>query len=61
VRDGLPRIADPDLAEWFAFAGVDAVPVLLDGRPKLLAASLAEPALMALEPGLDPLARTRFH
>jgi hypothetical protein len=61
VRDGLPRIADPDLAEWFAFAGVDAVPVLLDGRPKLLAASLAEPALMALEPGLDPVARTRFH
>jgi hypothetical protein len=56
VRAGVPRIADPDFAGWFAAAGVDAVPVLLDGKPKLLAASLAEPALLALEPGLERLA-----
>jgi hypothetical protein len=28
---------------------------MLDGRPKLLAKSLAEPALIALEPGLEML------
>jgi len=56
VRDGVPRIADPDFAEWFAAAGVDAVPVTLDGKPKLLAGPLAEPALLALEPGLEPAA-----
>ncbi|MBE1161894.1 amidohydrolase family protein [Dyella acidiphila] len=59
VRDGLPRIADPDFAEWFAIAGVEAVPVLLDGKPKLLARDLAEPALMALEPGLEPASPSR--
>jgi hypothetical protein len=53
VRNGIPRIADPDFAEWFAVAGMDAVPVTLDGKPKLLAAALAEPALLALEPGLE--------
>lgn len=53
VRDGLPRIADPDFADWFAAAGVDAVPVMLDGQPKLLAKPLAQPALLALEPGLE--------
>ncbi|MET0551319.1 MAG: amidohydrolase family protein [Xanthomonas sp.] len=52
VRDGRPRIADPDFAPWFAAAGVDTVPVTLDGVHKLLAAELAEPALLALEPGL---------
>ncbi|MEW9623351.1 amidohydrolase family protein [Rhodanobacter geophilus] len=56
VRDGVPCIADPDFAEWFAVAGVDTVPVMLDGRPKLLAAHLAEPDLLALEPGLEPVA-----
>jgi cytosine/adenosine deaminase-related metal-dependent hydrolase len=56
VRDGLPRIADPDFAEWFDAAGVDAVPVMLDGRPKLLARALADPALLALEPGLEAMA-----
>lgn len=56
VRDGVPRIADPDFAEWFAATGVDAVPVTLDGKPKLLAGPLAEPALLALEPGLERLA-----
>ena len=53
VRDGLPCITDPDLADWFAIAGVDAVPVTLDGRPKLLASWLADPAVIALEPGLE--------
>ena len=53
VRDGVPRIADHDFAEWFDAAGVDTVPVILDGEPKLLARSLADPALIALEPGLE--------
>jgi len=53
VRDGVPRIADPDFAEWFEVAGVETVPVTLDGRPKLLAKTLANPALVALEPGLE--------
>lgn len=52
VRGGLPRVADPDFAHWFDAAGVDAVPVLLDGRPKLLERSLADAALVAMEPGL---------
>ncbi|HEY8327546.1 MAG TPA: amidohydrolase, partial [Rhodanobacter sp.] len=56
VRDGVPRIADPDFAEWFAATGVDAVPVTLDGKPKLLARPLADPALLALEPGLERVA-----
>lgn len=53
VRDGRPRIADPDFADWFKAAGVAAVQVTLDGVPKLLAAELADPALLALEPGLE--------
>ena len=53
VRDGLPRIADADFADWFAVAGVETVSVLLDGRPKLLDKTLADPALLALEPGLE--------
>lgn len=57
VRDGLPCIADPDFAGWFDAAGVEAVPVALDGRPKLLARSLADPELIALEPGLEQGAR----
>lgn len=56
VRDGAPQIADPDFAEWFDAAGVKAVPVMLDGKPKLLAAHLAEPALIDLEPGLELVA-----
>lgn len=52
VRDGTPRIADPDFADWFAAAGIDVVAVTLDGRPKLLDRRLADPALLALEPGL---------
>ncbi|BDU19100.1 amidohydrolase [Dyella sp. GSA-30] len=53
VHAGVPRIADPDFIEWFAAAGVETVPVMLDGKPKLLAKTLADPALMALEPGLE--------
>ncbi|RDS83706.1 amidohydrolase [Dyella monticola] len=53
VRDGVPRIADNDFAEWFAAAGVETVPVVLDGKPKLLAADLADPALLEMEPGLE--------
>lgn len=56
ARHGVPRIADPDFAEWFAVAGMEAVPVTLDGKPKLLAKPLAEPALVALEPGLELVA-----
>lgn len=53
IRDGIPRIGDHDFAEWFNAAGVDAVPVILDGKPKLLARSLADPALISMEPGLE--------
>jgi cytosine/adenosine deaminase-related metal-dependent hydrolase len=56
VRNGVPCIADTDFAEWFAVAGMEAVPVTLDGKPKLLAKPLAEPALVALEPGLELIA-----
>ncbi|WP_285406548.1 amidohydrolase family protein [Luteibacter sp. ME-Dv--P-043b] len=52
VRGGLPRIADPDFADWFDAAGVETVAVTLDGRPKLLDRTLADPAVLALEPGL---------
>ncbi len=52
VRDGLPRIADPDFAGWFELAGIETLAVKLDGRPKLLAKSLADEAVLALEPGL---------
>lgn len=52
VRDGAPCIADADFADWFAAAGIDVVAVTLDGRPKLLDRRLADPALVALEPGL---------
>jgi hypothetical protein len=56
VRNGVPCIADTDFAEWFAVAGMEAVPVMLDGKAKLLARPLAEPALVALEPGLELIA-----
>jgi hypothetical protein len=52
VRDGVPHIADPDFAEWFAVTGIETERVTLDGKPKLLARHLADPALIALEPGL---------
>jgi hypothetical protein len=58
VRDGLPAVADPDLAGWFEASGVEAVRVTLDGRPKLLARSLARPDAVELEPGLAVVSRT---
>lgn len=63
VRDGVPRLADPDFAGWFAAAGVETVPVMLDGKAKLLARELADPELLALEPGLEhaPLAMHERH
>ena len=53
VRDGRPAVGDPNLAGWFASAGVEVVPVTLDGRPKLLARALARKEAVALEPGLE--------
>jgi cytosine/adenosine deaminase-related metal-dependent hydrolase len=52
VRDGRPVLGDPDLASWFAAAGVEVVAVTLDGHPKLLARAHAREAAVALEPGL---------
>jgi cytosine/adenosine deaminase-related metal-dependent hydrolase len=52
VRDGVPQIADPDFADWFAATGTETERVTLDGKPKLLARHLAGAALVALEPGL---------
>ena len=47
ARDGVPLLADPDFADWFAHAGVATVPIRLDGRPKLMAASYARPDAIA--------------
>jgi hypothetical protein len=59
VRDGAPAIADPDFAEWFAACEVEAIAVLLDGRPKLLARRFVGPlGAAALEPGLELLGDT---
>jgi cytosine/adenosine deaminase-related metal-dependent hydrolase len=60
IRAGRPCIADPDFAPWFDATGVASIAVTLDGRPKLIAAALADPALMALEPGLER-ATTKVH
>lgn len=53
VRDGRPAVADPDLRGWFEAAGVETVPIELDGRPKLLAREFARPDALALEPGCN--------
>jgi hypothetical protein len=53
VRDGVPAIADPEFASWFAACGVETVRVTLDGWPKLLARPLARPGAVELEPGLS--------
>lgn len=52
VRNGMPTIADPDFADWFAHCDVPTCEVILDGRPKLMAAALARPEVVALEEGL---------
>jgi cytosine/adenosine deaminase-related metal-dependent hydrolase len=53
VRGGVPMIADPDFADWFAHCHVATRAVVLDGRPKLMAAFLARADLIALEAGLS--------
>jgi cytosine/adenosine deaminase-related metal-dependent hydrolase len=53
VRDGVPLIADHEVAGWFALFDTDALPVLLDGWPKLLAGKLAQTEVIALESGID--------
>lgn len=54
VRGGVPAIADPDFASWFAACGAETVPVMLDGRRKLIAAALlGPPGAMGLEVGLS--------
>jgi cytosine/adenosine deaminase-related metal-dependent hydrolase len=53
VRGGVPLVADPDLAEWFARCGVDTVAVRLDGCPKLVARHVLPLDVAALEPGLE--------
>jgi cytosine/adenosine deaminase-related metal-dependent hydrolase len=54
ARGGRPVVADPALASWFELARVAPRSALLDGRPKLVAASLSAEAA-ALEPGLTLL------
>ena len=51
IRNGVPAIADPDFAEWFAACGVQTARVRLDGYDKLLAVAHLE--AIALEPGLE--------
>ncbi|HEY4218298.1 MAG TPA: amidohydrolase family protein [Gemmatimonadaceae bacterium] len=57
VRNGVPVLADPDFAAWFAHRGVETTAVLLDGRPKLMAQPLArilvDRDVICLEPGLE--------
>src|SRR5262245_35917149 len=52
VLGGMPAVTDPDFAGWFEASGVEAIRITLDGRPKLLARSLAQTDAIALEPGL---------
>jgi cytosine/adenosine deaminase-related metal-dependent hydrolase len=53
VRNGAPLIADSAFGDWFAACHTEAVPVLLDGQPKLLSRALAQQGVIGLEPGLD--------
>ena len=50
---GRPLLADAPLERWLAAGCVDARPVRLDGREKVLWAAIA-PEVLALEPGLEP-------
>ena len=36
VRNGLPLVADPDLANWFSASGVPTLPIIIDNAPKLI-------------------------
>lgn len=55
IRRGVPVVADLDFADLFAAQGLPAQRATLDGRPKLVARSLADPlrAWGLVEPGLD--------
>ena len=53
VRAGVPHIADPDFADWFAHCGIEVLAARLDGRPKLLAELLARTPAVELEAGLS--------
>jgi len=53
LRCGAPVIADPDLADWFAQCGVDAVEVRLDGQPKLIARHALCHEAASMEAGLE--------
>jgi cytosine/adenosine deaminase-related metal-dependent hydrolase len=55
VRGGQPVIADPDFAAWFEACGVAALPARVDGCRKLIAATIALPEAVRLEPGLQLL------
>jgi hypothetical protein len=55
VRDGVPAVADPDFAAWFAACGLEVLPVKLDGSEKLLARERLGGDMDAarMEPGLE--------
>jgi cytosine/adenosine deaminase-related metal-dependent hydrolase len=56
LRDGVPAIADPEFAGWFAAFGLKVMHVKLDGHDKLLArARLGSftPESLPVEPGLE--------
>lgn len=53
VKAGVPVVADPDLAPWCDAAGTVTELCMLDGRPKLCAASLFAVAGAELESGFD--------
>jgi cytosine/adenosine deaminase-related metal-dependent hydrolase len=57
VRYGAPLIADPGFANWFAACDANVVWALLDGQPKLISRALAQPKVIAPEPGLDIVMR----
>ena len=53
VRAGAPVVADRDFAEWFAHCGIEVTEIEVDGRPKLMARSVARSSAIPLEPGLE--------
>jgi cytosine/adenosine deaminase-related metal-dependent hydrolase len=53
ICGGVPAITDLDYAEWFTACGIEAIPARLDGKPKLLARTLAWRDAIGLEPGLE--------
>ena len=49
VRNGLPMVADPDLADWFSASGVPAQPITLDNVAKLIDARCWLPGLHQMD------------